>query len=226
VGFGSVVLAQKEKDLKIDSVQDRGFPAMGIIVSGESPLNSDVIVVVKNEEGTVFYSVKAELNKEGNWNVKFNQLMESGNYYIEASAYKNGELLSSVSWGLVKIKGSFKMIVGLFSVLVIFLLGLCLIAWYYGKATEKKRYSRIIISQRDIISSYNIFKNYVFRGVQVISDAKPETWKISEIKFILDRMSENLEKMNIYVVKGIDNIGRYDFINKLYKKIKIKIKIK
>jgi len=222
----SFIFAQNSDALKIESVSEGKFLGGNIRVSGKSIPNALIEVVVKDEEDSFSYSIKTNSDDQGNWLADFNQLLKNGNYYVVASQYSEGNFVSATKSDVIHIKGPFSLIIGVFSLLVILLLSLFLAGWYYSKMAEIKRYRRILLSERDIVSSYNIFKKDVERADAILSNDKPEAWKISEMKFILGRLSGNLEKMNTYVVRGINTINKYDMVNKLYDKFKIKNKEK
>lgn len=114
-------------------------------------------------------------------------------------------------------RGLFALIVGIFSVLVIVLLVAFVSGWYLSKWAENKRYRRILMSQRDTIASYNVIKKDTKEALKSIAGKEFGEGKINEIKFFLERIDDNLEKMNKYVVDGIKVIGKYDIINKIYK---------
>ncbi|GEM_PF-4411620 len=108
-------------------------------------------------------------------------------------------------------------IIYIFSFLVIALLFAFVGGWYLSKWAENKRYRRILMSQRDMIASYNLIKKDAEKALKILSDKKFDEGRINEIEFLIKRIDNNLEKMNKYVVLGIKIIGKYDIINKLYK---------
>jgi hypothetical protein len=122
----------------------------------------------------------------------------------------------AVTYGPVKISGSFAFIVAVFSFLVVILTAGFVGGWYINKLAELKRVRRILISQRDIISSYNVLKNDVDKALKSSNSA--------ETNFLLQRISGNLEKMNKYVAQGVSIIGKYDIITKIDNFFKIKNK--
>ncbi|KKQ23545.1 MAG: hypothetical protein US35_C0003G0003 [Parcubacteria group bacterium GW2011_GWA2_37_10] len=114
-------------------------------------------------------------------------------------------------------RGLFALIVGIFSILVVILLVAFISGWYLSKWAENKRYRRILMSQRDTIAAYNVIKKDTKEALKSISGKEFGEGKINELEFFLRRIDDNLEKMNKYVVGGINVIGKYDIINKIYK---------
>ena len=214
--LGRFKAGAQSTQLKITSVSVNEFFLGNIYVKGESLPNMTIFLSVKDENDTFAYLIKTNSDSQGNWFAEFNQLLKNGKYYIEAVAQdRNGLLSLPVRSELIDIKGPFALIIGIFSFLVIILLVGFVAGWYASKLAEIKRYRRILISQRDIIASYNILKNDVVWALKNLSDDQIEERKISETRFFLKRISENLEKMNKYVVKGVNIISKYDIINKI-----------
>jgi hypothetical protein len=209
--------------LKIISVGKNAFWYGGINVKGQSSPDTTILLSIKDEKDTFSYSTKTNSDDQGNWSADFNQLLKSNKYYIQAlEVDANGNQIGSAIYGPVEIKGAFAFIVYTFSLLVIILLAGFVGGWYINKLAEIKRYRRILVSQRDIIASYTILKNDVDRALKDLRGEKVEDWRINEVKFLLGRVDENLEKMNKYVVRGINIIGKYDIVNKIYDMFKFK----
>lgn len=76
------------------------------------------------------------------------------------------------------------------------------------------------MSQRDLVASYNVLKKDVDRLLKNLNGDKVDESKINDARFYLNRVSENLEKMNKYVVKGVNTIGKYDIKNKINNSLK------
>ena len=89
--------------------------------------------------------------------------------------------------------------------------------WYVNQLAESKRNKRIVLAQRDIIASYSILKKDVEQALKALAGNQPAEGKVNEAKFLLDRINENLEKMNEYVIKWVKIINKYD-INNILKK--------
>lgn len=200
--------AQETSKLKINSVvKSNTFLGANIYVKGEALPNSNILLSIKDEKDGFAYSVKTNVDANGNWLAKFDQSLKSGKYYIEAIEKNiDGAQIESATFGPIEIKGSFVFIVAIFSFLVIILLAGFVGGWYINKIAEIKRYRRILMCQRDIIASYNVLKKDVQRALKNLSGAETE--------FLLKRINENLEKMNKYVLKGITIIGKYDIVKK------------
>jgi len=223
LGVSFSVGAQSASQLKITSIKQNVFLGTSIFVKGQSLPNDIILLSIKPEKEEFVYSVKTTSDSEGNWSANFDQSLKSGKYNVEAvETDQNGLQIASDTYGPVEIKGSFVFIVAVFSFLVIILLIGFVGGWYVNKLAEIKRYRRILISERDIISSYNILKKDVDLASRHLEDRKVDEGKINEIQFLLKRLGDNLEKMNKYVVKGVKVIGNYDIITKLEDMFKTK----
>jgi len=208
---------------KIISTENNPFWEGGIFVKGESSPNVIIWLSIKDKDDVFSYSIKTNSDDRGKWFVKLDQPLKSGEYHIEAVAQGEGGFLSSsTDSGLIKIKGPFSTIINIFSFLIIVLLFCFLAIWYTSRSAEIKRYRRILSSQRDIVSSYNILKKDVDEAIKKLNGNKIEEQKIHEVEFFLNRINENLEKINKYVIQGINVIGKYDIVSKIDNALKFK----
>ena len=212
--------------IKIISVKQNVFLGTSVYVTGESLPNTAILLSITDQNNIFTYSIRANSDSQGDWSANFDQSLKSDKYYISASEVdQNGLQIASIRYGPVEIKGSFVFIVAVFSFLVIILLIGFVGGWYINKLAEIKRYRRILISERDIASSYNILKSDVDLALKHLSGGELDEGKLNDIKFLLKRVSVNLEKMNTYIVKGVTIISDYDVITKLENILKINKKI-
>jgi hypothetical protein len=206
----------QQSQLKIISVKQNVFLGTSVYVTGQSLPNASILLSIEDQKGAFAYSVKTNSDSGGSWSANIDQSLKSDKYYVVAEEFDlNGLQIGSAKYGPVQIKGSFVFIVGVFSFLVIILLIGFVGGWYLNKLAEIKRYRRILISERDIASSYNILKNDVDLALKNFDGNNFSEGKINEIQFLLKRIRENLEKMNEYVTKGVKIIGKYDIITKI-----------
>jgi hypothetical protein len=211
-----------QNQVKINSVtRTNMFFGGNILVTGESAPNITIALTIEQENSSFSYFIKTNADVQGNWVANFDQLLKSGKYYVTATAQDyQGNILGQAKSGPVEIKGSLAFMVFGFSFLIIILLTGFVGGWYISRVAEIKRYRRILISQRDILASYNVLRNDIDKVIKNLDGEKNEQWKVDDAKFFIKRTSENLEKMNKYVVKGVNIIGKYDIISKAYGKFK------
>lgn len=208
--------AEAQGQLKITFVGENNLLGGSISARGESSPGVVMLLSIKDENDTFTYTIKTNSDGQGNWSAEFGQLLKSGKYYVEA-AVQNADGSSSppARSELISIKGPFSLIIGIFSFLVIILLIAFVSGWYASKLAEIKRYRRVLISQRDMAASYDVLKNDVSQALKNLTGEEMKEGKTNETIFFLRRISENLEKMNKYLVKGIKIISKYDIINKI-----------
>jgi hypothetical protein len=200
----------------ISSISENMFFGGIIFVEGKSVPDAKIILSVKDKNDTFIYSAIINSDQNGNWSAELDQPLKKDKYYVEAITQDDSGISTApVRSDLIDVQGPFAFIIGIFSVLVIILLFSFVSILYINKAAEIKRYRRILACQRDIIASYNILKSDVDRAKKDLNDGKIGEQKINEMKFFLNRVSDNLEKMNKYVVQGVNVIGKYDIINKI-----------
>ena len=114
------------------------------------------------------------------------------------------------------------LIIQIFSVLLVFFLIIFTAGWFIRRSAQEKRYRRILMSQRDAVASYNVIKTDVEKGLKSLAEKRFDEASANEIEFLLKHINENLEKMNKYVVSGIKSIGKYDIVENINNKFKLK----
>jgi len=210
--------AQYVESPKIISASENFFSGNGILVKGASLPGLQITASVKDDRYNLIYSIKTNADGAGNWSAVFSQPLESGSYYVVATAQdSNGFESSPTMSGPINIKGPFALIIAIFSALVIILLSAFVGGWYFSKWMENKRYRRILMSQRDAITSYNVIKKDTEKALKALNSKDFSEGRINEMEFFLKRINDNLEKMKKYVVEGIKIIGKYDIMSKIYK---------
>ena len=211
-------IAQYVESPKIISAGENFFSGRGISAKGTSLPGLQITASVKDDKDNLIYFIKTKADDSGNWSAVFSQPLESGAYYVVATAQdSNGFESSPTMFGPINIKGPFALIIAIFSALVIILLFGFVGGWYFSKWMESKRCRRIIMSQRDAITSYNVIKKDAERALKTLSSKDFSEGRVNEMEFFLKRINNNLEKMNKYVVEGIKIIGKYDIMSKIYK---------
>ena len=205
-----------DNQLKITSIHEGEFLGGSISVKGESLPNMTIVLTAKDEKDTFSYSIKTNSDAQGNWSTSFSQLLKSGEYYVEAAEQNpDGSLGEPVRSNLIYIKGPFALIIGILSFLVVILLFGFVIGWYASKLAGIRRYRRLLMSQRDIITYYNMLNGDVTTAIKNLSGIDIDNGKISETSFLLKQIGENLTKMKKYISEGIKMISKYDTINNL-----------
>ncbi|MFH1967942.1 MAG: hypothetical protein ABIJ84_00980 [bacterium] len=203
---------------KITAIKESFLNLSGLLVQGQASPYFNVVVSLKDSKENLIYSFEAIANGDGKWSGKFDQPLKSGKYYFEAVAQNNnGDYSYPVKSDFINVQGPFAIIIGGLSIIVAILTFAFTAGWYVSKWAEGKRYRRILLSERDVASSYSVIKNDVLRALKSISEVEPAFSKASEVKFLLERVVDNLEKMNKYVTQSVRKIGKYDIVKKIDK---------
>ena len=229
--LGQKVLAQNFAENyvpspEITSLKQSFLNIQGLSAEGASePFATIWLTVAEDGKGPI-YSIEVVADKNGRWSGTFEQPLKKGYYYIEALAENNdGQKSSVVRSNVVWVRGPFSTIMMIFSFLVVLLTGAFTMIWYLSRQGEVKRYRRILLCQRDLASSYNVIKSDVLAAMRNYSIGPMDEAKVNEVKFLLERIDVNLEKMNKYVVQGIKVISNYDIIKKMDKSLREKTKL-
>lgn len=229
--LGQEVLAQSFAENyvaapQITSLNQSFLNIQGLSASGKSDPFMTVWLTVAEEGKGAIYSIEVGADKNGNWSGTFEQPLKKGYYYIEALAENNDKHKSStVRSNTIWVRGPFSTIMMIFSVIVVLLTAAFTIIWYLSRQGEIKRYHRILLAQRDMAASYNVIKSDVLAALRNYATGPVDEAKSNEIKFLLERIDVNLEKMNKYVIQGIKVISNYDIIKKVDKSLREKTKL-
>ena len=213
--FSPGVLADVPASPKITFI-DSATKDVGVAVRGVSGAGDEILLDLKDAKDSFSYSIKTKADEMGNWSANFDQPLKSGEYYIQAAAKNSEQILSSPFISeKFNVNGAFSRIIALFSYLVAFLTISFVAGWYISKWAEKKRSNRILMSERDVGACYNVIKKDAEKALYNLNSQELNESKISETKFLLQHISENIEKINTYILKGVKAISKYNnIINK------------
>jgi len=189
----------------------------GLFVNGKSTPNSSVILDVIDEKESVFYNFKTNSDENGIWSMKIDSPLKKGTYYVLATAQDTrGALSLPVKSDAVFVKD--RPILTIFGfgitysmlivILLIILVGGYIIGWYSNKLLNRQRQRRILISERDVTSSFNVMKKDVTKALKNWEDGKLENHELTEIEFLLKHINDNIDKLQKYIISGIKDIGR------------------
>ncbi len=224
IGFPLVIFSQ-EANLsapEINAVRENIFSGKGITVTGKADPDASIQLTLKDSSNNEIFSLSTNSDENGDWTGVFDQPIKKGNYYIQAFAQKDGFASLTINSEKINLEGAYTVIIRIFSALVLVFLVIFVIGWTWGRVSEIKRLRRILMSQRDAAASYNVIKKDVDRSLQIMASETLDAGQENELRFLLGKISDNVEKMNKYVVAGIQTIGKYDIIEKINNKFKFK----
>ncbi len=91
------------------------------------------------------------------------------------------------------------------AIIVLIMLGVAS-GWYVGRLEKKKRQMRIVIAQRDVITSFNIITKEIDNLLGKYADDKIDEREAEEMKFALKRLKAAADKIKDYVASNIEEI--------------------
>ena len=188
----------------------------GLSISGQSLPNISVLLQIKDLGGNSIYLLKTEVDASGNWAARFDTPLKNGTYYIEATAEDaRGALSLPIRSNSITVKerpvitilglGITKTV--LIILLLLILVGVFLVGWYFGRLISSQRQRKIIISQRDVSAAFNTLRADISKGIKMWSDKIIEDREVTELEFILKQTSENIDRLEKYILDGIKDIG-------------------
>ena len=78
--------------------------------------------------------------------------------------------------------------------------------WYIGRKQKKQRMRRIVIAQRDVQTSFGVIQKDVEDMLKELKNKTISAQEATEMKLILKRITETIEKNKQYVVQNIEEI--------------------
>lgn len=199
--------------------QDIFVGETSIPIKGTALANARVIIFIKKITGETIFTGFSETNNDGLWEAVLTAQLMKGEYYAEVRAQDSrGALSLPVQSPTLKVRERPAFIIGAFEVtqfwlftgLIIILLGSFssgFITYRLHNTKHRRRINdKIIIAQRDIHGSFSTIKQSVEKFGEAVKDGKVDTKELTEMKFGIDKLQKNLEKMEEYIVEGIEEI--------------------
>jgi len=203
---------------RIFSVSTKVYVGEGeLVINGTSLANMSIMLDIKDKKDNLMYSFITNADDNGSWAMKIDSPLKKGIYYIEVkSKDSRGALSLPVKSDFVNVEERPIMVLWGINItyleLIIFLLVITVIGytvgWYSRKMVSGQRSRKILVSQRDVTSSFNMLKRDVEKIIKSWDDGKIENYEITEIEFSLKHISENLEKLQKYIISGIKDIDQ------------------
>lgn len=202
---------------RITFVNSNVYVAEGdLLVRGTANQEHIVKLTIRKDTSEIVAEDVATVDTNGNWAVVINQPLKKGKYFVEAVAQDSrGALSLPVKSEIFKVrKRPLFTVAGIgitetwfFIGLIIILLGGFAGGWFAYHLWRSQIKRRVIIAQRDVVSAFGMIKNDVDKMLAKYADKRLDELEASEIEFILKKVSENLEKMEKYVIENIKEIS-------------------
>ncbi|MDD4931584.1 MAG: hypothetical protein PHG66_05595 [Candidatus Colwellbacteria bacterium] len=186
-------------------VGEGGLEVKGIAVPGYT-----VSVSVKDKSDSTVASISVPTDVSGNWFVKLDNPLKTGDYRVEVIARdERGAQSEAVISDIIKAKTKPLLTVGnigitpatFFIVIIILLIGSFIFGWYSNRLAGMQRGRKITIAKRDIVNVFNAAKKGI--GSAITSEEKG---KSEEALFHLKKVSSDIGRVEKYLIEGIEDI--------------------
>ncbi len=201
----------------ISRVQTEVFVGEGnLILNGTALPDSMVILAVKNSRGAMADLIEVPVDSKGSWQGTLDHPLTKGVYTISATTKDGrGALSLPVSSAPITVRERPLLVIGsleitwvwVYTISIILLLGaLGWGVWIVRNWLLGAR-KRAVIAQRDVANIFASTRSDIDKLLANLSDNKLTERKTSEITFVLNRLKQNLEKMEHYIVENIEEIS-------------------
>jgi hypothetical protein len=187
----------------------------GLNVSGTALPDLTILISLKRTNGEEILKKETQSDADGLWLVKFDESLKKDKYYIEVTAKdKRGALSLPVKSDtitvrerpLLTIRGvEITQLTALVSLIILLLLAFTA-GWYARRLTRKQRQRKITIAERDTAALLNLIKKDLDKIMKSYGNGKLDKREMEEVKQVLKKVEENLNKMQKYVVPEIGEI--------------------
>lgn len=182
----------------------------GITVKGTAIPNMEVKVFLAKANGEVVAEHTAAIDNNGNWDLVLSEPLGIGKYIVSAQTRDGRGALSLVVRASVTVKsqpiiklGALEIGAGgsAFILLIILIAGFSAGYWYF-RERARRLHIEVTMTSRDQAQLHDLL-NADLEKITKNFDDMNETEK----KFIINRLKENVQKIEKYIVPAIKNIG-------------------
>ncbi len=184
--------------------------------SGITPVGTTLLFSLKNSKDQVEYSAELKPDQNGAWTATVSDPLKRDDYYVEVLAKDaRGALSFPVKSSTIKVRP--RPVITILGVGItqfwFYLISLLILggAYYAGFKTQKfrkeQRGRRTLITERDFTNLLEMIKNDLnsIEKQKGIKNLSPK--ETSEIDFSMNRIHENIKKMENYIMKNIEEIN-------------------
>lgn len=184
----------------------------GLVVKGTALPVIDVRVFIEKEEGGLVTEKIARSDKDGNWDIVIDDPLGIGNYIVSAQSRDSRGALSLVvkldkpvtvkSQPIIKL-GAIEIGAGGSAtfLLVILIAGFGAGYWYF-RERQRRLHVQVTITSRDYAQLYKL----IDQDMEKLT-TEFDKMNVTEQKFILNRIKENINKIGKYLLDELKNIA-------------------
>ncbi len=199
----------------IVSVNDVFLGEGGLEAAGTALPEVGLLFELRTAAGKSVFSGSGEAQANGNWETKIDEPLKKGIYVLRVTSKdERGALSLPVDSRRIRVRERpFVVIAGfeitkvyVFAALAIMLfLGIVMGLWLSRVARARRR-AEITIAQRDVLTACDIVGKDIEKALQYLSGDKLTKQEIKELRFFLERVLSQKEKMKKYVTQNIKEI--------------------
>lgn len=183
----------------------------GLTVKGASLPNINILLQVYQKEALIADGV-ARTDEKGNWEFTFDQPFRNGSYKITAQSQDaRGALSLIVESPPIKVKSKPIIQIGVFQLgkggAAVLLLLILIVSFGGGVWFYKKKQEKLLMSVSFTESEITKIFQLVRADVERLAKAR-ETPTTSDDEYMLKRLQENIQKMELYLKKSIERIKK------------------
>ncbi len=188
----------------------------GVTSAGTGPADARILLFIKNKEGAVVAQATAKVDKNGNWEARFDEVLKKGKYFIEATTQdERGALSLPAKSELFKIREKPLLTLGnveitqfwFFMGLITIIVAAFALGWFSYQLRRKQMGRKVVIAQRDVVNAFTNLKNNVDKMLKNYTDKRVDEREAEEMEFILKEMKVGLEKTQKYITENIKEIN-------------------
>lgn len=184
----------------------------GLVIKGTSLPVIDVRVFVDKEEGGLITEKIARSDKDGNWDIVIDEPLGIGKYIVSSQArdtrgalslvVKSDKVVNVETQPIIKF-GAIEVGAGGSAVflLIILIAGFGTGYWYF-REKQRRLHVQVTITSRDYAQLYKL----IDQDMEKLT-TEFDKMNVTEQKFILNRIKENINKIEKYLLDELKNIA-------------------
>jgi hypothetical protein len=189
----------------------------GITAGGTALVDGEVVIQVQNAQKQIVAQQTVPVDGNGNWNIAINQALNAGKYHLLATARdKNMASSFSVSSEVINVTPRPMLVLGSLEVtqtwffigLLVILTGSFGMGWFTYQKWRSQLGRRSIVAQRDVMNIFDNLDKDIDKLLKSCSDDTITANELTDMKYVLKKMKDSLEKSHRYVADNIREITK------------------